>query len=313
MTLVGGHCATGCLALSAAHQAAPSDNRLPCSAPAPVVERRSFHLTGESAQLIEQVVTGFGIQAYINADVRHTSTRFDVDDVSGPDAMRLIGLATETIVIPLDLCHVLVLDDSAQNRETYFPTSTSDVSLEKLSPEEIKGLPGLLKSIFGDELQLSVSEHSTTLAINASANDHDAVDNLLKMLYNGNSTLEVDIGIYEVSRADERNTGVILPNSATVYNVDSEANSILTNNASEVQQIISSGLVSQGDTAAILAILIASGYVTGSVFNSPSVVFGGGLTETGVEWNSTSANLLLTSSESKSLQHIRLDLGEKQE
>jgi type II secretory pathway component GspD/PulD (secretin) len=119
--------------------------------------------------------------------------------------------------------------------------------------------------------------------------------------------------VYEVSGASERNTGVILPNSATVYNVESEANTILTNNASAVQQIISSGLASQGDTSAILAILIASGYVTGSVFNSPSVVFGGGLTETGMEWNSTSVNLLLTSSAATSLQQVRLVGVENQE
>ena len=56
--------------------------------------------------------------------------------------------------------------------------------------------------------------------------------------------------------------GVQLPQTTTVFNVPSELNSVISGNSSLVQQIISSGLASAGDYAAIAAILIASGEVT---------------------------------------------------
>jgi len=98
-------------------------------------------------------------------------------------------------MIPLDLCHALVVDDSVQNREMYFPKSRSHISLAQLSLEEMKGLPGLLKSIFDDELRSSVLEQSTTLAVNASTDDSHVVRELVTRLYHGNSSLQLDIGV----------------------------------------------------------------------------------------------------------------------
>jgi len=55
---------------------------------------------------------------------------------------------------------------------------------------------------------------------------------------------------------------------------------VISQNSSLVQQIISSGLASAGDYAAIAAILIASGEVTGSILTQPFATFGNGLTLT---------------------------------
>jgi type II secretory pathway component GspD/PulD (secretin) len=98
-----------------------------------------------------------------------------------------------------------------------------------------------------------------------------------------------------------------------VFNVRSEINSIIANNSTLVQEIISSGLASAGDYAEILAALLASGELSGTVFNNPFVLFGGGLTETGVEWNSTIANMLLNSSDVRSLNRIQLRVLDHEE
>jgi type II secretory pathway component GspD/PulD (secretin) len=65
-------------------------------------------------------------------------------------------------------------------------------------------------------------------------------------------------------------------------------------------------LASAGDYTAILAALLASGELSGTVFNSPLVLFGGGLTQTGLEWNNTAADMLLNTSDVRSLNRMQL-------
>jgi type II secretory pathway component GspD/PulD (secretin) len=105
----------------------------------------------------------------------------------------------------------------------------------------------------------------------------------------------------------------VLPSSTTVFNVPSELNNILTNNASLIKQLLASDPALAGNYAAILAALIASGAVTGTVFNSPFAVFGGGLTETGLDFNGVSANMLLNSSEVRQLDQMQLRVLDQEE
>jgi len=77
-----------------------------------------------------------------------------------------------------------------------------------------------------------------------------------------------------------------------------------------VQQIVSSGLAAQGDTLAILGILLASGQVTSSLFSNGIALFGGGITQSALAPGTLSANLNLNSSDSRELDQILLRLGD---
>ncbi len=123
----------------------------------------------------------------------------------------------------------------------------------------------------------------------------------------------MEVHVYEIDRTKDTNAGITPPNSITLFNVRSEINSLIANNSTLVQEIISSGLASAGDYTAILAALLASGEISGTVFNNPFVLFGGGLTETGVEWNTTNANMLLNSSDVRSLNRMQLRVLDHQE
>jgi hypothetical protein len=87
----------------------------------------------------------------------------------------------------------------------------------------------------------------------------------------------------------------------------------LQNNQSLVQQIISSGLASAGDYAAIAAILIASGQIGSTILSQPFATFGNGLTLTGLAPGSVSGNLLLNSSDSRSLDQVTMRVEDQQE
>jgi hypothetical protein len=96
----------------------------------------------------------------------------------------------------------------------------------------------------------------------------------------------------------------------TAFNVYAEEQSILNQNQALVQQIISSGLAAPGDTLAILAILLASGQVSSSLLQNGVLLFGGGLTLSGVATKPFTVNLSLNSSDSRELDQFQLRLGD---
>jgi hypothetical protein len=100
------------------------------------------------------------------------------------------------------------------------------------------------------------------------------------------------------------------PQTITAFNLYSQEQSILNSNASLVQQIISSGLAAPGDVEAIIAILIASGSVTSSIFSNGLALFGGGLTLSGVSPQPATLNLNLNTSDSRELDEVRLRVGD---
>jgi len=103
------------------------------------------------------------------------------------------------------------------------------------------------------------------------------------------------------------------PQQVTAFNVYGEEQSILNANQALVQQIISSGLAAPGDTLAILGILLASGQVSSSLLQNGVVLFGGGLTLTGVTPQPFTANFNLNSSDSRELDEFQMRLGDGEE
>jgi general secretion pathway protein D len=100
------------------------------------------------------------------------------------------------------------------------------------------------------------------------------------------------------------------PQSMSAFNVYAQEQSILNANQSLVQQIISSGLASPGDTLTILGILLASGQVSSSLFSNGIALFGGGLTQSALAPGKVTANLSLNSSDSRELDEMQLRLGD---
>ena len=110
----------------------------------------------------------------------------------------------------------------------------------------------------------------------------------------------LDVRLMQVAHTSTRNTGVQPPQSISAFNVYAEEQSILNANQSLVQQIISSGLASPGDTLAILGILLASGQVSSSLFSGGIALFGGGLTQSALSPSGPATlNFNLNSSDSR--------------
>jgi Flp pilus assembly secretin CpaC len=99
----------------------------------------------------------------------------------------------------------------------------------------------------------------------------------------------------------------------SAFNVAAEEQSLLSQNESLVQQIISSGLASANNPLEIIAILIASGDVSSSLFSSGLALFGGGLTESALVPGTTKFNLSLNTSDSRELDEIELRMEDGQD
>jgi type II secretory pathway component GspD/PulD (secretin) len=274
--------------------------------------RRSFHLRADEQSLIRQVLNAYGIQVAVDSSVRSQIVPFDVDDVDFTEASGMVKLATDTFFVPLDSKRVLAAADTKTNRTQYERQVMETFSFPGLNANELNDMQNIARTVFGAERSVAEPGQSK-MTVRSPGAQVEEMNQAFAELLAGRSEILLDVAVYEFDKTRSPNVGVVLPNSATLFNAKSEINSIIANNSTLVDEIISSGLASAGDYTAILAILLASGELSGTVFNSSLVLFGGGWTETGTEWNTTSANMLLSSSDVRSLNQMQLRVLDQEE
>ena len=124
----------------------------------------------------------------------------------------------------------------------------------------------------------------------------------------------IDLKLYAVDKTNERNIGAQLPQQIGLYNVASQAQSLVAANQSLVNQAIAQGLIPAGASNVTIALaLIASGLVQSTLLSNTIGFFGGGLTQTGITTNQNPTfNLSLTASETHALDDIQLRVGDRQ-
>ncbi len=256
----------------------------------PSPARHSFHTRGYARQIIEQVFQAYGIKAMLDDSVTSTAVHIDLDDVNFDEAARIVGMLTKTFYVPLDASHAVVAHDTRQNREKYTRLDVETVYLAGLSDEELTEVENLAKSVF-DLQQAKASTAERTITLRAPESTLNAFNSTIRTLLDGKSQVLLDMRIIQVAHMSNRNTGAQLPQTFNAFNVYAEEQSLLSQNQSLVQQIISSGLASPNDPLAILGILLASGQVSSSLLTNGFAVFGGGLTQSALSPGPITINL----------------------
>jgi general secretion pathway protein D len=274
--------------------------------------RLSFHIRGDERSVIPQILGAYDILVNLDGSVKAQAVSFDGDDLTFAEAAELVKLITGTFFAPLDSHRALVLADNRENRSRFARLVERKIYLPTASAAEAAEIQTIAQSIFDIE-QGFAQDSQGGITLRASPEKAEAMSRSLAELFQPRSEVLLEVRIGEIDRTVDTNRGTLPPTSATLFNVRSEINSIIATNASLVEQIIASGLASAGDYSAILAALLASGELTGTVFNNPFVLFGGGLTESGVEWNTTSASMLLSSSDVRSVSEMQLRVMDDEE
>ncbi|HMG87109.1 MAG TPA: hypothetical protein VK574_15355 [Terracidiphilus sp.] len=278
----------------------------------PVAGTHSFHLKTDRRTVIQTVYRSFGIETSVDQSVTGPPLRFDMDAATFTQAIQAVNMATDSFTVPLDAHRALVARDTRENRQQYMREEFETVYLGGMATAEMTEIGTLAKNVFQLQ-QVVVQQSSGTLTIRATTDKLNAFNATLRALLDGRSQVLLDVRLIQLAHTNQRNTGAQLPQQITAFNVFAEEQSILNQNQALVQQIISSGLASPGDTLAILGILLASGQVSSSLFQNGIALFGGGLTLSGLSPPPATLNLSLNSSESRELDDIQMHLGDGEE
>jgi general secretion pathway protein D len=274
--------------------------------------KQSFHFKATEQEVLRRVLDAYGIRMVDDGSLASLTVRLDADDVDFAQAVHLSSLVTHSFLVPLDPVRVLVAKDTKENQEKYNRLSLETIYLPGLTAAEFSDMGNIAKNVFGVQ-QATVQPGQGTLTVRAPADSLAALNRTLADLLDGKSEVLLDIKIYNVANTRTAVMGVQLPQTTTVFNVDSEVNSVISGNSSLVQQIISSGLAGAGDLTAIAAILIASGEVSSSILSQPFATFGNGLSLTGLTSNGVNANLSLNVTDTRSLDQVQLRLDDNAE
>jgi hypothetical protein len=272
----------------------------------------SFHIRADIPTLIRQVLSGYGIEVAIDPAVPQRETSFDIDNVPFQEALEALGLVTGTFEVPMSPKQAFVLRDTPDIRKRYEHVQLGTINLSGMNAAEMSDVAGLARSIL-ETGPYTLEAKSNSMTIRAPQRELVPFDSLLQDLLKGRSVVLLDVELYEMDKSKARNIGIVLPGSTKLFNVASEVSRILSANVDAVKQIIAAGLADAGDYEKIIAILIASGVVNDSAFNSPFIVFGGGLTEMGLNIGNVAANMVLNSSELRSLKRMQIRLLDQEE
>jgi type II secretory pathway component HofQ len=297
---------------------APSDSDSVFATLAPPIEltpkpgKQSFHFRSTEQDVVRRVVEAYGMKVVDDGSLATKTIRFDADDVDFPQATHLLNLATNSFMVPLDPVRVLVAKESKQNHDKYDRQALETLRLPGLTAAEFSDMSNLARNVLGVQ-QTAAQPELGTLTVRAPVANLRALNETLADLLDGKSEVLLDVKIYEVENTKTRLYGIQLPQTTTVFNVSTELNSVISQNSSLVQQIISSGLANAGDYAAIAAILIASGEVSSSILTQPFATFGGGLTLTGLTSNGINGNLSFNAADTRSLDQVQIRLDDNAE
>ena len=278
----------------------------------PVPGAHSFHLRASQRQVIQEVFKAYAIQATIDDSVRAQSIRFDLDDATFAEAAHALAMVTKSFFQPIDPHRVLVALDSREYRTRFTRNGVETVYLAGLTPTDMTDVGNMARNVF-EISQMAVDQTAGTLTLRAPQSQLDAFNVTLQSLMDGRSQVLLDVKLIQIAHNRTQNTGVTPPQQVTAFNVYTEEQAILNQNQALVQQIISSGLAAPGDTLAILAILLASGQVSSSILQNGVLLFGGGLTLSGLTTAPLTVNLNLNSSDSRELDQFQIHLGDGEE
>ena len=287
-------------------QFAPPDQLVPTAG------SRSFHLRSGARQVIQQVFRAWGIDATVDDSVRGNSVRIDLDNASFAEATHALQLLTDSFLVPIDAHRVLVARDTRALRDQYMRNALETVDLSGLTQPEMTDMGNMAKTVF-EMQQSAVNPTARTLTLRGPARSLEAFNATYQGLMEGNSEVVIDVRLIQLAHTNTIHTGVQPTQTVTAFNVYAEEQSILNANQSLVQQIISSGLASPGDTLTILGILLASGQVSSSLFSNGVALFGGGLSLSGVTPGPATLYLNLNSSDSRELDNFQLRLEDGEE
>ena len=203
----------------------------------PSAGRQSFHMRSPAWQVIEKVYKAYGIEATVDHSVRNSNMRLDVDDVDFAAAAHALSLITDSFTTPIDGHRVVVARDTRAMREQYMHNAVETFYLSGMNPTEMTDIGNIARNVF-DVRHTAVNATAGTITLEAPAPDLKAFNTTYRELSEGRPQVLLDIRLIALAHTRTLNTGAQPPQSFSAFNVYSEEQAFLSQNAALVQQII---------------------------------------------------------------------------
>ncbi len=282
----------------------------PCSG------KQSFHLSGDLQDIVRNVYNAFGIAVMFDPSVRAgTPVRFDVNDVDFDRATWMLAKMGGIFDIPMQPTSVLIAKDTKERRDALMPLVEATIYLPGQSQEQMTELANLARDVF-DLKQVTVNTNSNSIVIRGEEDVVNLLNGTYADLLGSQADVLLDLTLYEIDRTNTKNIGFAPPTTVSAIDVSSAAQSLINSNQTLLNQSIANGsLTLTGSTYAKeleeVEYLVAAGVSGSSEFTSLLGTLGSyqGIPLTGISIGSTTFNLLLSSTDIRTLDKLQIRTG----
>jgi type II secretory pathway component GspD/PulD (secretin) len=289
----------------------------------PLAVAQQFDIRGNARQVIEQVARAYGVKTVFDGSVTSgealPTIHFILDQSPYSLAMPALLKMTKMFAVAVDAKELLIARDTQENRARLERQAEETIYVPASTPEELNELTNIIKNVF-DVKQVSISATSGTLAVRAPLPTLKALNATLKDLIDGDAEVLMEIKLVSVDKSRTVNTGAQTPTSIGAFSIAGEAQTIINNNQSLVQTLISTGgyvpnsaISNQQNQILEALILVLSGAVQDAKVSGLIALAGNGLTLTGIDLGSgATLNFGLNSSDVRALDDISIRVGDRQ-
>lgn len=273
---------------------------------------RDFHFRGGSREFLEQVSNAFGLTVIFDDSVQTRPLRVDLTQVDFARVFTTAMQLSKTFYVPLSTRQLLIVFDTPSNRQAYERmTSRTFYVPEAGSPQELNDIVNALRIMF-DIRYIVQQPNQGTITMRAPAAAVDAATRFLESLGGGRPQVLFEVNAYEVSNTLSHQVGVSPPLELQVFNVPTEAQKLLGNQNIQdiINQLIASGLINQGNTTQIAALIAQFlGQNSSPLLGGTLFLFGGGITQSAIPIPGTTINLSVNDSTVRTLESLTLRAG----
>lgn len=284
----------------------------------PTPGNRDIHLHGDVQSVVRNLYSLFGIKVAFDPSVTGGAPiNLDMTNVTFGGATRALGIAAKIFAVPVQPTSVLVARDTQENHDALTPLVEETVYLPGRTNDEMQELANVARNIF-DIKEVTASSTSGFLLLRGNEQALREVNAVYDDMLDGNPDVLFDVSLYEIDKTLDNNAGAILPNSAGVFSIAAQAQSLVSANQSLINQAVAAGLLTLNGTPlqnliTEVGFLVASGAVTATQYTNLLGVFGGGLTFAGLFLGSSSSfNMALNSTDVGILDSAQIRASNKQ-
>jgi type II secretory pathway component GspD/PulD (secretin) len=275
---------------------------------------QSFHIHSTLQDAIRQVAAAYGIKASFDASVKQVQVKFDLDNATYEQAMKVLEEMGTLFAVPMDSTSVLLAQDTPENRTRLEHLLQETIYLPGMTNSELSEINNMIRNVF-EVKQISMATAFDTIVVRAPADPMRVLNLTLADLLQGESQIVFDLKLYTVDKTATQNIGATVPTQIGAYNVASAATQLVQANQTIVNQAIAQGIIPAGlSNLDIAAALVYYGLATSPLLTGTIAFLGNGVSATGIYSSNLSAqlNLALSSSDTRALDDIQLRADDHQ-